>query len=98
MTDEYPIQREEADGRGRYVAYLPDGSVAELTYDRRDADTLVADHTGVPPAYRNAGLALKLVETAMADARREGTKIVPHCSYVVAQFRRHPEWSDLRAE
>ena len=27
-----------------------------------------------------------------------GTKIVPLCSYVVAQFRRHPEWSGLLAE
>ena len=97
MTDEFPIERETADGRGRYVIYLPDGSEAELTYGWQDAKTLIADHTGVPPAYRNAGLALKLVETAIADARREGNRVIPSCSYVAAQFRRHPDWQDVLA-
>ena len=98
MTEDYPVAHEEANGRGRYVVHLPDGSEAEMTYVRRDATTIVADHTGVPPQHRNLGLALKLVETAMADARAEGFRIVPVCSYVVAQFRRHPEWADLRAD
>ena len=38
-----------------------------------------------------------LVNRAIADARTDGSKIVPLCSYVAAQFRRHPEWADLRA-
>ncbi|OEO28137.1 hypothetical protein VW23_006270 [Devosia insulae DS-56] len=97
MSDELTVEHEEANGRGRYVVYLPDGSEAEMTYQRRDAKTIIADHTGVPPQHRNLGLALKLVETAIADARTTGSKIVPVCSYVVTQFRRRPEWADLRA-
>jgi len=97
MSAELPVAHEEANGRGRYVVYLPDGSEAEMTYQRRDASTIIADHTGVPPQHRNLGLALRLVEAAIADARLTGSKIVPACSYVVAQFRRHPEWADLRA-
>lgn len=97
MSDELPVEHEEANGRGRYVVYLPDGSEAEMTYRRQDAGTIVADHTGVPPQHRNLGLALRLVEAAIADARATGSRIVPACSYVVAQFRRHPEWADLRA-
>jgi hypothetical protein len=96
MSDEFPIEHEEADGQGRYVIHLPDGSEAEMTYTRRDAGTIVADHTGTPPQYRGQGLAEKLVKRAIADARETGTRIVPVCSYVVAQFRRHPEWADLR--
>ena len=41
--------------------------------------------------------ALKLVEQVITDAQAAGIKIVPLCSYVDAQFRRHPEWADLLA-
>ena len=30
-----------------------------------------------------------------ADARRDGLKVKPECSYAVAQFRRHRDWADL---
>lgn len=97
MLDELPVVREDDGNRGRFAIHLPDGSVAEMTYSRRDAQTIVADHTGVPPQYRNMGLAERLVGTAMSEVRASGEKVVPVCSYVVAQFRRHPEWADLRA-
>lgn len=97
MAEEFTVEREDNPERGRYVVHLPDGLEAELTYDRRDAQTLVADHTFVPPAFRGHDLAQKLVNALIADARREGQKIVPTCSYVAAQFRRHPEWADLHA-
>ncbi len=97
MTIDLPVEHEESGSRGRYVIYLPDGSEAEMTYARRDPGIIVADHTGVPPQYRGQGIAEKLVAEVMADAREKGFKIVPLCSYVVAQFRRHPEWADLKA-
>ncbi len=97
MSDDYTVEHEEQAGHGRYVIYLPDGSEAEMTYVRRDPATIIADHTGVPPQYRGKGIAEMLVKTAMDNARATGGKIVPTCSYVVAQFRRHPEWADLRA-
>jgi len=98
MALDLPVENEEHNGRGRYVMYLPDGTEGEMTYMRRDANTIIADHTGVPPQYRGQGIAEKLVATAMNDSRDKSQKIVPVCSYVVAQFRRHPEWADLRAE
>lgn len=99
MTDTAPITiaREDTPDRGRYVVYLEDGSEAEMTYARRDGNVLVADHTFVPPQHRTRGIAIQLVERAVADARAEGNRILPVCSYVVAQFRRHPEWADLHA-
>ena len=51
----------------------------------------------MPPAFEGRGIAAKLVNAAINDARSQGFKIVPVCSYVAAQFRRHPEWADLRA-
>jgi len=46
---------------------------------------------------RGRGIAGALVERLVADARREGFKVVPQCPYVVAQFDRHPDWADVRA-
>lgn len=97
MSEQFAVEHEEAEGHGRYVVYLPDGSEAEMTYQRRDASTIIADHTGVPPQFRGQGIAEQLVKAAMDNARATGGKIVPVCSYVVTQFRRHPEWADLKA-
>ena len=97
MDENLTVEREDSGERGRYVVYLPDGLEAELTYSRRDAHTIIADHTGVPPEHRGQGIAEQLVKAAMDDARREGGRIVPVCSYVAVQFRRHPEWADLKA-
>ena len=97
MADEIVVKREETDGSGRYVVYLPGGAEAEMTYHRPRPGTIAIDHTGVPPEFRTLGIALKLVEAGIADAQREGTKIVPLCSYVAAQFRRHPAWAPLLA-
>jgi predicted GNAT family acetyltransferase len=52
----------------------------------------------VPPEGRGQGIAGKLLDALITDAREQGFKIVPQCSYVAAAFRRHPEWADLLAE
>lgn len=70
---------------------------AELTWHAR-GPLRVADHTFVPPEMRGLGVAQQLVEALIADARAQGFRIVPECSYVAAQFRRHPEWADLLAQ
>ena len=57
----------------------------------------VADHTFTPPELRGRGIAKELVQALIADAREEGFRIVPACSYVAQAFRDHPEWSELKA-
>jgi len=91
------ITRHDQGARGEYHAAVPGSeAIGRLTYQRR-GDVLVADHTLVPPEIGGQGVAARLVEALIADAREEGNKIVPQCSYVEAQFRRHPDWADLRA-
>lgn len=97
MSEEFVVEREDNVAGGRYVVYLPGGLEAEMTYHKSAPGQISIDHTGVPPEFRNAGIALKLVEAGIADARAQGTRIVPLCSYVQAQFRRHPAWADLLA-
>lgn len=91
------VRREDHTGAGRYVIDLAPGVEAEMTFRTAANGTITIDHTGVPTAFEGRGIAARLVNQAVADARQQGFKIVPVCSYVVAQFRRHPEWSDLLA-
>lgn len=90
------ITRSETGGNGRYAATI-EGSAgeAELTYRRRAPNLVVANHTFAPPSMRGTGVARALVERLVADARAEGFTIVPTCSYVAAEAKRHPEWADV---
>ena len=95
--DDFIVEREDDRGHGRYVVRLSEGLEAEMTYRKLGSLVIAIDHTYVPPEYRGNTIAQKLVDRGIADARSAGIKIKPECSYVVAQFRRHPEWADLLA-
>lgn len=98
MPDAITIARSDETSHGAYRAELPGvRRPAELTW-RAQGPLRIANHTFVPPEMRGRGIARQLVEALVEDARDQGFKIVPQCSYVAAQFRRHPEWSDLLAE
>ena len=91
------ITRHDEGTHGEYRAAVPGSdAIGRLTYQRR-GKTLVADHTLVPPEIGGKGVAARLVEALIADARAAGDTIEPQCSYVEAAFRRHPEWAELRA-
>lgn len=80
---------------GEYHAHVPgSASIGRLTWKARGA-ARVADHTLVPTEIGGRGVAARLVEALIADAREHGFKIVPQCSYVAAAFQRHPDWADL---
>jgi hypothetical protein len=82
---------------GEYHAHVQGfEAFGRLTWVRR-GDVRVADHTIVPPEIGGRGVAGKLVDALIADARKLGFRIKPTCSYVAAAFDKHPEWADLRA-
>lgn len=98
MNDAISITREEEAGKGAYYAEVEGADrPAELTWVARGG-ARIANHTWTPPEARGKGIALKLVQALVADAKEQGFTIVPQCPYVEAQFRKHPEWADLRAE
>jgi predicted GNAT family acetyltransferase len=91
------ITRHDSGANGEYRAHVPGSeAVGRLTWYLEDG-VKVADHTLVPPAIGNRGVAAKLVEALVADAQVEGFKVRPLCSYVVVAFKRHPEWAGVRA-
>ncbi len=90
------IEREHGGSKGRYVVRR-EGAEAELTYSIASPRLIIADHTGVPDAFRGTGMGRALVERLVADARAEGVRIVPLCPFVKAQFARNPDWADVIA-
>lgn len=96
MTD-VTITLRGGGGKGTYYAHV-EGSRAtgRLTWVERDG-LRVAEHTIVPPEIGGQGVAARLVEALVADAREQGFRIDPACSYVAAKFDEHPEWADLQA-
>lgn len=90
------VEREDHGSKRRYVIRRPEGE-AELTLSVLSPSRVIADHTHVPEALRGEGLADRLLDALLADARAQGFTIVPLCPFVAAQARRHPEWADLFA-
>lgn len=93
--EQVTITRHGGGQSGEYRAHVEGAkAVGRLTWVARGG-ARVADHTLVPPAIGGRGVAARLVEALVADAREQGFRIVPECSYVAALFKRHPDWADL---
>ena len=91
------ITKHESGTAGEYHAHVADAEeIGRLTWTKRSG-VHYAEHTLVPKAIGGRGVAGRLVEAMVADARENAFKIGPVCSYVVAAFEKHPEWSDVRA-
>jgi predicted GNAT family acetyltransferase len=91
------ITSHEAGSTGEYHAHVADSDhIGRLTWSQRDG-VRYAEHTLVPEAIGGRGVAGRLVEAMVADARENGFRIGPVCSYVAVAFKRHPEWADVKA-
>lgn len=78
--------------QGRYIATLPGSDEqAELAWLRPEPGLVDAVHTFTPAVLRGQGIAAAMMERLISDARAEGFRIIPSCTYVAAQFRNHPE-------
>ena len=97
MSDDLTVEREDSPGHGRYVIRLPGDLEAEMTFRKIGDKTIAIDHTYTPPEFRGQDIAMRLLSRGVDDARRDGVKVIPECSYAVVQFRRHKEWADLLA-
>ncbi len=87
---------------GKYVARPADetttGYLEWEPGEKQDGKQVrMAMHTVVPREIGGRGIGTKLVEYLVADARKRGFLIAPHCSFVAAKFDKNPDWSDLRA-
>jgi len=74
-----------------------EGKLAQLDYVEQGNNLVVFTHTFVPPELRGQNVAARLTKYALDDARRQGKKVVPQCSYVATYMERNKEYADLRA-
>ena len=94
---EVSITRHASGSAGEYHAHVAGHEeIGRLTWVEQDG-VRAAEHTLVPTEIGGRGVAGKLVEALIADAREQGFKVKPVCSYVAAAFEKHPEWADLKA-
>lgn len=74
-----------------------DGKIAFLAYQHQGPEVLAFTHTFVPPELRGRNLAAILTRFALEDARQQGKKVAPLCSYVDVFMQRDKEFNLLRA-
>ena len=77
----------------RYEARV-DGQLAVIIYQRL-GDRIVFIHTEVPEALEGHGIAGKMAQFALDDARARRLVVIPQCPFVAGYIRRHPEYADL---
>lgn len=95
--EQVSITRHEQGHRGEYQAHVEGADAIGRLIWSETGGVRSADSTQVPEAIGGRGIAGKLVDALIEDARAQGFKVKPACSYVEKAFDRHPEWAGLRA-
>ena len=79
---------------GRSAAYDGEKRIGVAEFDAQDGRWSIT-HTEVDPAYGGQGIARRLIEEIIAEARRTGKKIVPVCSYAEKMMTGKEEYRDV---
>ena len=58
----------------------------------------IITHTRVDPAYGGQGIARRLIEAVITEARSRGKKIAPLCSYAEKMMSGKAEYRDVLAD
>ncbi len=80
--------------RMRYEIF-EDGALAGFVQYNIRGGRLLLVHTEIDKAYGGRGLATKLTEAALADARERDLYVVPVCPFVERFIEHHPEYDVL---
>ena len=91
------IQHQEDDATGSFYLEKDGQRLAEMTYRRTGATTIIVEHTEVDPSLGGQGVGRALLGALVQWARATGTKLVPECTFVQAQIDKDPALRDLLA-
>src|SRR5687768_13952481 len=94
MRDDLVIEHRVEPSAGAFFIEQGGKQVAELFYTRSE-DVAIIEHTQVDESLRGRGVAKRLVDAAVAWARKDKKKLAPVCPYAKRVFATHPELADV---
>lgn len=98
QAPELEIRHEDhGDAGGSFFVEVDGRRLGELRYTRSSPQTVVIEHTEVSQLLGGRGVGRKLVDAAVAWARRSETKLVPVCTYAKSVLERNPGLRDVLA-
>lgn len=92
MKDPVAVAFEEAANRS---AAYKEGELIGVCEFSVSEQIWIIDHTGVRPAYGGQGIARRLVEKVIEEARARQIKILPLCSYASKMMEGKTEYQDV---
>jgi predicted GNAT family acetyltransferase len=89
------VRHEGGESKGTFFVEKDGARAGWMTYSRAGETTIIIDHTEVSPALRGTGAGKKMVEAAVAQARRDGLKIIPLCPFAASVFAKDAALADV---
>lgn len=88
-----PIEITHNTSENRFETTI-EGQTGFISYQDQ-GDSIVYDHTIVPPELGGKGVGSALVKHALQYASQQHKKVVPSCSFVASYIDKHPEYQSL---
>ena len=92
MTEDLRIAHDP--DASRYEIFVGDAVAGFAEYEVHGS-IMTFTHTVTSPHLRGRGLASRVVQFALDDARKHGFTVVPRCWYVAQFIDEHPEYANL---
>ena len=95
MSDtESPVRITRNDDASRYEAFIEDELAGYADFTLVDGG-IAFTHTVVDDAFEGKGVGSRLAATVLDEARADGLRVTPRCSFIKSYIERHPEYADL---
>lgn len=91
---EIPVDFRRNDELHRYEALVGTDVAAYAEFKLAPPARIIFTHTVSEKAYAGKGIATRLVEWALGDARDRGERIVPRCPFVASYLLDHRQFDD----
>lgn len=85
------IEHQATAEKGRFVISEGGKELGEMTYQVSAPGEITIDHTLGFPGSKGKGVGIRLLDAAVAHARKNGLRIVPACSFVAHVMESAPE-------